>query len=95
MSNVYHNWQCKGLMCQAVLHGLLDLQYPFSRFHTMAVEREGRVMIQRGRTRSLHRLTEVCALCQTNDFVGTTSDNNNLLLFLNLLRDSHTLSSDV
>lgn len=38
----------------------------------MAVEREGRVTTQRGRTRSLHRLTEVRTLCQPNTFLSET-----------------------
>lgn len=47
-------------------YDIFYLQYklnPFCRFLTMAVEREGRVTTQKGRTRSLHRLTEVSTLC--------------------------------
>lgn len=70
--DIYQGRECKGLICQRMQHGISDLQFklnPFSRFLTLAVERGERVMTQRGRTRNLHRLTEVRALCRTNYFL--------------------------
>lgn len=62
-------YQCNGLVFEVLPYLTYSVtSILFSRFRTMAVEREGRVMIQRGRTRSLHRLTEVSALCQPNLF---------------------------